>query len=111
MVSYFPEWPGETGTLQLTMGLDDDKIRLLKQNARQIIKIIDAGNSGVPFEQRFAHIQCPDSTSDIHELACDWRQVLASLQAWDARESMDATEQLSVLFKVCYYNHPHIFIR
>lgn len=85
----------------LRLQIDSEKIELLLQNAQQILKIIDANGPGPSLEQRFDPLKCPDSSSDLHELACDWKQVSQLLHTRTGSGFRGTEELLSALFKVC----------
>ncbi len=69
------------------------------QNARQVLRIIDA--SGSAFEQQAAQVSCPDATTDLDELACDWQLVSGLLEARRTGAAADTNQLLSALTKVC----------
>ncbi len=74
---------------------DNDKVKLLLQNARQLLKIVDASLSGTSLEERAANMERSHVNTDMDRLACDWKQASNMLEAEGGHTSDEITTQLN----------------
>lgn len=73
---FLPFWPSSS-----------DKVQILIRNARQILNIVTAAFGGELFDAQASVDPCASKSTDVDELACEWRKIHseAASQA-DARE-------------------------
>jgi ethanolaminephosphotransferase len=58
--------------------LENNKIDIMLRNARQILKVVTA--TFPSFEEAGPSQECADSSSDIDDLACQWRSIVTGYE-------------------------------
>ncbi|KAL6864327.1 alkaline phosphatase-like protein [Trichoderma novae-zelandiae] len=73
---FLPFWPSSS-----------DKVQILIRNARQILNVVTAAFGGELFDAQTAADPCASMTTDVDELACEWRRIrLGAASQADAAE-------------------------
>ncbi len=72
----------------------EDKIRILKQNAEQILAVVKETFTGFAFNGRLVQPDCKKTTSDGELLDCLWSQASAELAAGTRSANLKAMPAL-----------------
>ncbi|KAL7945738.1 alkaline-phosphatase-like protein [Trichoderma barbatum] len=75
---FLPFWPNS-----------GDKVQILIRNARQILNIVTAAFGGELFDTKASIDPCASTSTDVGELACEWRKISSEAAAQAGAKEVD----------------------